>query len=86
MVAWCLARHLARLFYLQKTYDWLFTHALGDNPRVVDRSFDITMDDNAICEKLKLRLRACLDDIQCGWGVEEELRDQYARIDDTEDY
>ena len=36
---------LARLFYLQKTYDWLFTHSLGDNPRIVDRSFDITMDD-----------------------------------------
>ena len=36
---------LARLFYLQKTYDWLFTHSLKDSPRVVDRSFDITMDD-----------------------------------------
>lgn len=36
---------LARLFYLQKTYDWLFTHSLGDNPREVDRSFDITMED-----------------------------------------
>ena len=36
---------LARLFYLQKTYDWLFTHCLKDSPRVVDRSFDITMDD-----------------------------------------
>ena len=37
--------HCPWLFYLQKTYDWLFTHSLGDNPRVVDRSFDITMDD-----------------------------------------
>jgi len=36
---------LARLFYLQKTYDWLFAHSLADRPRVVDKSFDITMDD-----------------------------------------
>lgn len=35
----------ARLFYLQKTYDWLFSHSLHDTPRVVDRSFDIGMDD-----------------------------------------
>ena len=35
----------ARLFYLQKTYDWLFSHSLADNPRTVDRSFDIGMDD-----------------------------------------
>lgn len=31
----------ARLFYLQKTYDWLFSHCLKDNPRKVDRTFDI---------------------------------------------
>ena len=36
---------LARLFYLQKTYDWLFSHSLADSPREVDKSFDITMDD-----------------------------------------
>lgn len=36
---------LARLFYLQKTYDWLFAHSLGDNPRQVDCSFDITLED-----------------------------------------
>ena len=47
---------------------------------------DIAIDDDSICEKLKPRLRACLDDIQCGWGLEEELRDQYARIADTDDY
>lgn len=32
---------LARLFYLQKTYDWLFAHSLIDKPRVVDRMFGI---------------------------------------------
>ncbi len=32
---------LARLFYLQKTYDWLFAHSTKDNPRTVDRNFDI---------------------------------------------
>lgn len=36
---------LARLFYLQKTYDWLFSHSLRDNPRTVDRHFDITKED-----------------------------------------
>ena len=35
----------ARLFYLQKTYDWLFYHSLKDSPREVDRSFDITPED-----------------------------------------
>ena len=35
----------ARLFYMQKTYDWLFSHSLHDTPRTVDRSFDIDMDD-----------------------------------------
>ena len=35
----------ARLFYLQKTYDWLFSHSLHDSPRTVDRTFDIDMDD-----------------------------------------
>jgi dipeptidyl aminopeptidase/acylaminoacyl peptidase len=36
---------LARLLYLQKTYDWLTAHCLADNPRTVDRSFDIDMSD-----------------------------------------
>lgn len=36
---------LARLFYLQKTYDWLLAHSLRDHPRTVDRTFDITWDD-----------------------------------------
>jgi len=36
---------LARIFYLQKTYDWLFSHSLRDNPRTVDRHFDITKED-----------------------------------------
>lgn len=35
----------ARLFYLQKTYDWLFYHSLKDSPREIDRSFDITPED-----------------------------------------
>ncbi len=35
----------ARLFYLQKTYDWLFSHSLHDSPRTIDRTFDIDMDD-----------------------------------------
>ena len=35
----------ARLFYLQKTYDWLFTHSLKDNPRSVATHFDITPQD-----------------------------------------
>ncbi len=35
----------ARLFYLQKTYDWLFYHSLQDNPRELDKSFDITPED-----------------------------------------
>lgn len=37
----------ARLFYLQKTYDWLFFHSLKDKPRTVDTSFDITKEDIA---------------------------------------
>lgn len=32
---------LARCFYMQKTYDWLFTHSLDDRPRSVDKSFNI---------------------------------------------
>jgi len=36
---------LARLFYLQKTYDWLFAHSLHDNPRSTAINFDITSED-----------------------------------------
>ncbi|HEY9543790.1 carboxylesterase family protein [Prevotella sp.] len=32
---------LARLFYMQKTYDWLIGHSTKDNPRDADRSFTI---------------------------------------------
>lgn len=35
----------ARMFYLQKTYDWLFSHSLKQKPRKVDRSFDIDQAD-----------------------------------------
>lgn len=35
----------ARMFYLQKTYDWLFSHSTTQHPRKVDRTFDITMED-----------------------------------------
>lgn len=38
---------LARLFYLQKTYDWLFAHSLKDRPRTVCKNFDITKEDIA---------------------------------------
>ncbi len=45
---------LARLFYLQKTYDWLFYHCTRDNPREVDRSFDIGYEDiNQTYQELK---------------------------------
>ncbi|MBR1607903.1 MAG: hypothetical protein IJ664_09325 [Clostridia bacterium] len=46
---------------------------------------DIAMDDEHILEKLRPRLKACLEDIQCGWGLEEELREQYDRIADEEE-
>lgn len=36
---------LARIFYLQKTYDWLITHSLNDKPKTIDKDFDITWDD-----------------------------------------
>ena len=41
---------------------------------------DIAVDDEGLRENLRPRLRACLDDIECGWGLEEELRGYYARI------
>ena len=36
---------LARLFYLQKTYDWLFAHSTMDKPREVNKNFDIDFSD-----------------------------------------
>ncbi len=36
---------LARMFYLQKTYDWLFSHSLKQNPKVLDKTFDIDASD-----------------------------------------
>ncbi len=39
--------YLARVFYLQKTYDWLIAHSLHDRPREVSTIFDITKDDIA---------------------------------------
>ena len=33
---------LARVFYLEETYDWLFSHRLNDSLRSVDRSVEIT--------------------------------------------
>jgi len=33
---------LARVFYLEETYDWLFSHRLTDSLRAVDRSVEIT--------------------------------------------
>lgn len=38
---------LARLFYLQKTYDWLFAHSLHDHPRTLDTTFEIDKTDIA---------------------------------------
>ncbi len=34
--------HLARAFYLQSTYDWLFEHSLTDSLRPVNRDYTIT--------------------------------------------
>lgn len=36
---------LARMFYLQKTYDWLFSHALTDSLRPVERGIIINQSD-----------------------------------------
>ena len=35
----------ARVFYLKKTYEWLFSHSLLDKDRSVNRSIDIGMGD-----------------------------------------
>lgn len=34
--------HLARIFYLQSTYDWLFKHSLDDSLRPVNKDYTIT--------------------------------------------
>ncbi len=36
---------LARIFYLQKTYEWLFSHSLADRDRTVNRDYDITVEE-----------------------------------------
>ncbi len=38
---------LARYFYTEKTYEWLFLHSLNDDPRQVNRTIDITAADRA---------------------------------------
>ena len=35
---------LARIFYLEQTYQWLFSHRLNDNPRKVNRDITINLD------------------------------------------
>ena len=34
---------LARIYYLEQTYQWLFSHTLGDNPRHVNRDIVINL-------------------------------------------
>lgn len=53
---------LARLFYMQKTYDWLFSHSLKDHPRTVDRTFDIGKSDfDATYRELRM-MSECYDE------------------------
>ena len=35
----------ARIFYLRKTYEWLFSHSLVDKDRPVNKSIDIGLGD-----------------------------------------
>lgn len=35
---------LARIYYLEQTYQWLFSHSLSDNPRQVNRDIVINLD------------------------------------------
>lgn len=35
----------ARIFYMKKTYEWLFSHSLTDKNRPVNKNFDICRDD-----------------------------------------
>lgn len=54
---------LARLFYLQQTYDWLFSHCTAQRPRRVDRTFDITRSDmDHAYDELRLRNEMFEDD------------------------
>jgi len=36
---------LAKLFYMDKTYEWLFSHSLADSVRQVNRDFSVEMSD-----------------------------------------
>ena len=36
---------LAKIFYMEKTYDWLFSHSLEDSARTINRNADITLND-----------------------------------------
>ena len=36
---------LARLFYMEKTYEWLFSHSLSDSVKTVHRDFSVSMTD-----------------------------------------
>ncbi len=36
---------LAKIFYMEKTYDWLFSHSLEDSTRNINRNTEITLDD-----------------------------------------
>ena len=38
---------LARIFYLPKTYEWLFSHSLADRDRTVNHDYDITVEELA---------------------------------------
>ena len=38
---------LARIFYLPKTYEWLFSHSLADRDRAVNHDYDITVEELA---------------------------------------
>jgi len=35
----------ARLFYMQRTYDWLFSHSLNDSVRFVNKDYSVSMAD-----------------------------------------
>ena len=35
---------LARVFYMDQTYEWLFSHSLSDSVRTVNRGFTMTDD------------------------------------------
>ncbi len=37
-------KRLARVFYLNQTYEWLFSHSLKDKDRIVNRAFSMSTD------------------------------------------